>query len=300
MNLSLLRPARSFARLIGYALLLLIGGATLKNGCAHPNDFNNYVLAAVHTLEKHYGGKGYGIGVFTHDLHFGDNGVFKATSPPYTMCVAAQLEVIIEALDLYYKRHDATDAFHFIPRIYWTRSRPRDFRGEIWIVKNSPSHGAADAFANFGMGERIPFRELDPGDFLNFNRTNKTGHAVVFLGFIDRKGQLLPEYDATTVAGFKYFSSQGKDHPDGGLGYRWAFFSDVGCPTIGGDKKRDCGVLRTEIDNYLVAGFLRSPTAWDQKKAADYILEGNEIQNPALLQEGTFDSQYFTGRTTDD
>jgi hypothetical protein len=302
MNLS--RPVRlcgfQFVALLTSLVLLLVV-AVLRTGWAHPNDFNKYVLGTVDMLATNYGGKGYEKnGAFTHDLKFGDNGEFKAVLPPFTMCVAAQFEVIIEALNQFYKEKVSTFPFHFMPRVYWSRLRPHDFRGEVWIVDYSPSHGAADAFVNFGMGERVPFRDLNPGDFLNFNRSNKTGHAVVFLGYIDKEGHILSKYEDSRVAGFKYFSSQGQGHPDGGLGYRWAFFEDAGCPALDDSRKRDCAILRTENNNYLVGGFLRVPTAWDQKKAADYILQGNSIQDPRLLEEGTFNANFFTGVTTDD
>src|SRR5262249_1343213 len=154
------------------------------------------------------------------------------------------LEILVEALNLYLEETHDAEPFHFLPKVSWERLRPTDLRGEIWIVEHARSYGAADAFYNFGMGRKLAFKDLRPGSFLNFNGNNGTGHGVVLLGFLDRNGNDLKEYSAD-IGGFKYFSSQGRQGVLGsGLGYRWAFFSDVACPTLDGDRKRDCGVIR--------------------------------------------------------
>ena len=64
--------------------------------------FNSYVLKAVNYLNKNYGLKGYNIkAVLTHDIDYSDQGVIKATKPPQTMCVAAAMEVILTAYQIY-------------------------------------------------------------------------------------------------------------------------------------------------------------------------------------------------------
>lgn len=260
---------------------------------------NTTIVQAVTFLYDNYGNKGYGMSALTHDMDFGNNGIIKANEPPYTMCVGAQLEVLIQALDIYYAQTRNDLPFHFMPKISWERLRPLDLRGQMWIVKDSPSHGAGDAFANYGMGERVSFKDLKPGSFLNFNRTGGTGHAVIFLGFLDKDGKPLAAYSGA-VGGFRYFSSNGRaaSH-SGGLGYRSAFFSDVGCPTLTSGEKRDCGVIRSEANNLLVGGTLWDPKDWDQSKEAT-ISRLHDATDPALLIEGTFDSQYLTGVGTDD
>jgi hypothetical protein len=264
-----------------------------------PQSLNNYVVRAVHMLSETRAGLGYNDAALTHDLQFGDNGILKASGPPFTMCVAAQLEVLVEALNLYARETNDFSAFHYIPKESWERLRPLDFRGQIWIVDHSPSHGAADAFVNYGMGERVAFKDMTPGSFLNLNRDNGTGHAVIFLSYLDKDGNELKSFSAQ-VAGFEYFSSQGKGAPDGGLGYRWAFFSDKGCPTLPGNRKRDCGIIHSENSNLLVGGYLKTPKAWDQGKAAEQILRAHEATEPELTTDGVFNLNFFNGVTTDD
>jgi len=166
-------------------------------------------------------------------------------------------------------------------------------------VEHSPSHGAADAFVSYAIGERVQFKDLTPGSFLNLNRNNRTGHAVIFLNYLDKDGNELQKF-SPQVAGFRYFSSQGKGAPDGGFGYRWAFFSDMGCPDLSGNRKRDCGIIHSENSNLLVGGFLKMPKAWDQKKAAAQFLQVHESVDPRFTTEGVFNSDFFSGVTTDD
>ncbi|TYO68398.1 hypothetical protein FXV83_00775 [Bradyrhizobium hipponense] len=260
--------------------------------------FNKYVLTAVKMLGESRAAKGYGSAAFTQDLTFGDDGILKASGPPITMCVAAQLEVLVEALNLYARETKDVSPFHYIPKVTWARLRPLDLRGQIWMVNGSPSTGAAHAFENFGMGKRIAFKNLFPGTFVNFNRT-RTGHGVVFLGYIDKTGADLSDY-SNLVAGFKYFSAQGMGKPDGGLGYRWGFFADAGCPSLPADKKRDCGIIRSEANNLLVGGYVAMPNMWDAEKAAAQVLSNNVATDPALTTEGTLNESYFSGITTDD
>lgn len=280
-------------------LLLCVLFAARVDAASSEGSLAPYILRAVHMLGEQRGGKGYGRGSFTQDLKFGDSGSLVASQAPYTMCVAAQLEVLIEALNLYSQETRDFSPFKFIPKPTWEMLRPIDLRGQIWIVRRSPSTGAAHAFENFGMGKRVPFRDLKPGDFLNFNRTNKTGHGVVFLGFLDASGAELQLF-SEKVAGFKYFSAQGAGKSDGGLGYRWAFFSDVPCPTLTADRKRDCGVVRSERNALLVGGYVKLPKFWDQNKASGQILSGQAATDPALSREGRFNAKFFTGITTDD
>lgn len=280
-------------------LVFLSSSESLAQPPASDN-FNRYILRAVDFLAQNRAGLGYGMSAFTADLKFGDNGTLKAgNGTPRTMCVAAQLEVLVQALNMYANETGDNSPFHFIPKVSWERLRPLDLRGQIWIVSNSPARSAADAFANYGMGARVAFNALTSGSFVNFNRTNRTGHAAIFLAYLDANGNDLPRY-SDAVAGFRYFSSQGRDSPDGGLGFRWAFFSDIGCPTLTGNRKRDCGMIRSESGNLLVSGIVRNPRSWDQKKAAEQVLQLRQTADPRFLREGEFDFNFFNGLTTDD
>ena len=118
----------------------------------------------------------------------------------------------------------------------------------------------ADRPSFIGMGMTVPFEELTPGSLINLNRTNGTGHAVVFLSFIDGQGNELPSHGADVV-GFKYFSSQGGyDAGAGGLDYRYAIFSQYGQPTM--PYKRDVNVIDSEDQKYLNTGVMYAPKRW--------------------------------------
>jgi hypothetical protein len=144
------------------------------------------------------------------------------------------------------------------------------------------------------MGMTVPFKELTPGSVINLNRTSGTGHAVVFLAFIDINGQELTTWDASVV-GFRYFSSQGGyDAGQGGLDYRYAVFDEYGSPQM--PYKRDLHVIYSEDQQYLNTGMIYAPAYWLRTSWSD------PIQNTAEgdVVESVFDAEYFDGVTTDD
>jgi len=293
-------PSHSIVIKTMYAAFLLISGCTLTpphnamTPRAQQPTLNEYVLQAIETLSQEYSGLGYGNQAFTHNLSFGDHGILQASKKPLTMCVAAQLEILVIALDL--EANDSHDyrAFDFLTKDSWQRLRPTDLRGQVWIVSGAPGHGMADALTNLGMGEKHSVERWKPGDFVNFNRTNGTGHGVVFVSYIDKNGQELPAF-GDDVVGFKYFSSQGK-LTSGGLGYRYAFFAPL-CPILPSDKKRDCGVIRTSQSRLLNGGSAWVPIAWNSATATSFLAAH---RTRFFEAEGTFNSAYFTGKTTDD
>jgi hypothetical protein len=71
------------------------------------------------------------------------------------------------------------------------------------------------AVETLGIGEPVETKQAQPGDFLQFWRTNKSGHSVVFLEWIEKGGQRV---------GFKYRSSQGSTD---GIGDRVEYFARV-------------------------------------------------------------------------
>ena len=71
------------------------------------------------------------------------------------------------------------------------------------------------AAKTIGIGERIDPEMAQPGDFLQFWRTNKSGHSVVFLEWIAEGGERI---------GLKYRSSQGSTK---GIGDRVEYFANV-------------------------------------------------------------------------
>ena len=82
------------------------------------------------------------------------------------------------------------------------------------------------AAKTIGIGERIEPEKAQPGDFLQFWRTNKSGHSVVFLEWIEEGGERV---------GFKYRSSQGSTK---GIGDRVEYFAGVDGKDGAVDRKR--------------------------------------------------------------
>ncbi|MFA7007909.1 MAG: hypothetical protein WC204_03520 [Elusimicrobiales bacterium] len=253
--------------------------------------FNAYILKAVDRLYSGYGLLGYDINsILTHDIEYHTFGTITARHPPLTMCVAAQMEIILTAYGIYAAETGDYSPYDYLPKSSFEGLSVTDLKGHIWVNRAFKSNGTADALINFGMGERRLFEELNPGDFININRTNRTGHAVTFLGYIDKTGKLLPKYDAEAV-GFKYFSSQGRrEAGQGGFDYRYAVFSKFGCPEM--PYKRDCEVIYSTDQKLLNTGTMLSPKFWTHiTPQADSVAPGRAtVLNPDI----------FNGLTTDD
>ncbi|WP_213956731.1 MULTISPECIES: hypothetical protein [unclassified Variovorax] len=256
--------------------------------------FNEYILRAVDVVAGSRAGLGYDKGSYTQDLKFGNSGTLIATRPPYTMCVAAQVEVMHAALDLYWRDNPKSNVFSFLPFEQWQKLRPGTLRGKIWLVEDSGSWGTAYALEYFGMGEQRPFDKLTPGSLINLNR-EKTGHAVIFLAYIDKTGSELNIF-SDAVAGFKYFSAQGS-RTTGGFGYRYGFFREAGCPVLDDSKRRDCGIIRSVNARVLNTGVMLNPHYWDPKKRDKALAFSRATQKGPELD---VDMSYFDGRTTDD
>ncbi len=251
--------------------------------------FNAYILKAIDYLRANYGLKGYDINsILTHDIQYHDQGVIKARRPPLTMCVAAMMEIMLTAYDIYARETGDYSPYAYLPRRSYEGLSVTDIKGHIWVNPDFKAYGTADALINFGMGERKLFSELVPGDFVNINRTTKTGHAVAFIGYINKTGKILPKY-GPEVVGFKYFSSQGlKEAGQGGFDYRYAVFSQHGCPEM--PYKRDCNVIYSERQDYLNTGRMLAPAYWT----------GQLPQATGFEAETELNRNFFNGITTDD
>jgi len=204
--------------------------------------------------------------------------------------VAAQMEIILTAYQIYLDETGDVAPYYYLPKSSFEGLAVTDLKGHIWVNPEFKANGTADALINFGMGERRPFENLTPGDFVNINRTNRTGHAVTFLGYINKTGKVLPKYDASVV-GFKYFSSQGRlAAGEGGLDYRYAVFSKFGCPEM--PYKRDCEVIYSADQRMLNTGTMLAPAFWTGVKpsAASAVPGAVTVLN----------RNFFNGITTDD
>ncbi|OGS14409.1 MAG: hypothetical protein A2285_08910 [Elusimicrobia bacterium RIFOXYA12_FULL_57_11] len=251
--------------------------------------FNAYILRAVEQLYAGYGLLGYDINsILTHDIQYHTFGVIPARRPPLTMCVAAMMEVILTAYDIYAKETGDYSVYEYLPKKSFEGLNVGDIKGHIWVNSKFNANGTADALINFGMGQRTVFEELKPGSFVNINRTTKTGHAVVFLNYINAAGEPQPAYN-DTVVGFKYFSSQGRATAgDGGFDYRYAVFSKFGCPYM--PYKRDCNVIYSIDQKMLNTGTMTSPKYWTHVMPTEDPAAGETV----------FRRNYFNGVTTDD
>lgn len=252
--------------------------------------FNAYVLKAIAYLSANYGLLGYDINsILTHDIQYHTYGVITARHAPLTMCVAAQMEIILTSFDIYAKETGDYSVYDYLPKRSFEGLNETDLKGHIWVNPAFNANGTADALINFGMGERRQFENLTPGDFVNINRTTKTGHAVTFMGYINNTGKVLPKYDASVI-GFKYFSSQGRAAAgEGGFDYRYAVFSKFGCPD-NMPGKRDCNVIYSTDQKMLNTGTMLSPAFWTH-----IMPHAANATESTVLNRG-----FFNGITTDD
>ena len=252
--------------------------------------FNAYILRAIDYLKANYGLLGYDINsILTHDIEYHTFGTLKARHAPLTMCVAAQMEIILTAYQLYAKETGDYSVYSYLPKRSFEGLAITDLKGHIWVNSAFNANGTADALINFGMGERRTFENLTPGDFVNINRTTRTGHAVTFLGYINSTGKIQPQYNSTVV-GFKYFSSQGGAAAGaGGFDYRYAVFSQFGCPEM--PYKRDCNVIYSADQRMLNTGTMYSPKYW----TGTMPQASSETSDETVLNR-----TFFNGITTDD
>ena len=94
--------------------------------------FNEYILKAVEYLKKNYGLKGYNISaVLTHNIEYGDKGTIKATKPPQTMCVAAAMETILTAINIYAEETGDKSVYDYLPKSSYERLGAGDIKGHF-------------------------------------------------------------------------------------------------------------------------------------------------------------------------
>lgn len=269
----------------------------IRSNEIHPEDyFNDYLLDAVDLLYANYSLLGYDSAVLTHDIEYGEHGTIERSGGNKTMCVAAMLEVLLTAMEIYETDTGDGTIWDFLPQRSFEYLGSHDLKAHLWVNHELDTWGSADALRHFGMGENIPFTDLLPGSFINLNRTTGTGHAVLFIAFIDKEGI---EYDTwnSDVIGFLYFSSQGGySEGNGGLDYRYAIFSEYGSPEM--PYKRDTNVIYREDDQrYLNTGMAFHPDLWQK---TIYSEQSTTSMRSVDRQVSFFDADYFDGVTIDD
>lgn len=247
------------------SILWCFTGLTLFAGPAaaqHQPTLNSYVLQVVDDFARHRAKGGYDLhAAFTRDLQWGPDCCVKASSPPKTMCVAATAEVIIEAVRRYSEATGDRSAYASLSLADWRSGAFKAVRPHLFMYAGTQSRGTGHTLKRFGIGEEKTFPHLKPGDFINFNRTNRTGHSAVFLGYLSADRKVSSNY-SPAVVGFRYFSAQGAGKPDAGMAYRNAYFAPD-CPAAQPGELRDCGVIKATNNMQLLdGGTLYAPPAW--------------------------------------
>ena len=91
-----------------------------------------------------------------------------------------------------------------------------DFAMNWYVASGSKqTNNIVLAVEKYGIGRGIHrLEEVQPGDFIDFNRENRTGHTVIFINWIK-------EVDGRVI-GLRYWSSQGST---GGINYNEEYFN---------------------------------------------------------------------------
>jgi len=253
---------------------------------AASEDMNRLIIASSELMVRTVAGRGYDRGSsFSEPLVYGQN-TLQPSNSGKTMCVAAVAEAVIRAMQAHSEETGNKRMYSDLPIVHWTKGALGNLRAHLYQYEGANSRGPGDAFERFGIGEKVPFEKLLPGDLLAFSR-RKSGHAVVFLGYLDRQGKSIDVFDASRVVGFRYMSSQGQGLPVSGIGYRNAYFLGVQGPYRCDRNVEDCGVLRRPSD-YLNGGRLWIPERWKTAEAArrlrDVYLADATRKNPTLTR----------------
>lgn len=219
---------------------------TISYSSGEKKNLNYYLMDVVNDINKTQQKKGYDInlGGFTRDLFYDEKKLFDAKGISH--CVSLTYQVITESLARFNK-----DQSWLRSKIYGLnrKSYAQDFLA-CWYADAGCS-GSRDALKKAGMGSNISrFKDSLPGDFINFDRINRTGHSVVFLSFIDKKGNVIQKYDEKKVVGFQYFTSNKSTK---GVGIRNGYFDGYCGNAASGTA--DCKIIR----NSLAIGRVHDP-----------------------------------------
>jgi hypothetical protein len=204
--------------------------------------FNDYILAAVDWLYANYGLLGYGSAALTHDIPYGDQGYVEATNPPLTMCVAAVMETILTAMNIYADETGDETVFDFLPKWSFEGFQGNCIKAHIWVNYDLEAGGTADALLHFGMGYNVPFEELSPGsvNYINW-RTSDYGFVT------GATANMNPPKDITitTPAADGYTLIEGEETT-----FTWDSDGNIQLITIETDY---IGVLQANEEYYVIA-----------------------------------------------
>ncbi|MFO1168590.1 MAG: hypothetical protein U1E19_10830 [Rhodoblastus sp.] len=173
--------------------------------------FNAEILKAVVAINTKWGVRATTFTVISPTTFLRPDCCVKANHPPKTMCVAAVTEIIIEALNGYYALRPVTRRLSRNCRMSERRGgSKKDIRAHVFMYEGL-AQGTAHALERFGPVPGPLFEQLELGSFTtNLNR-KKSGHACVFLAYLDATGNEVEETYGPGVVGVRGTSSQGKD-----------------------------------------------------------------------------------------
>lgn len=272
-------------------ILLLLAQLTSSAWSQEPSteSMRPYVLKAVSMLYENRKLGGYDIHHrFTQDLNYGQNCCINAypkpnpgiSKPLPTMCVAAVLETIVESINIFGKSTGDTSFERSFPMSRVAGGTKTGLLANVFQFEGTDSPGTGYVLSILGLGREIPFQNLNPGDFITFNRSTGRGHAVVFMGFLSKGTTMASQTFSNQVVGFRYFSAQGQGRPDGGFGYRNAYFIN-NCPSPRG-RDDDCNIIGLSVkpngtvtqDRRLFnTGEMFTPRSWNVDGALKALTE---------------------------
>lgn len=188
------------------------------SSAAHGDDLNRYVLSVMNTYQigrypylmntdyNNYNG-------VTTNLVYQGRTIARANpgGNRASHCVGITFEVFFKAMQ---QRNRSLG----LPEDNFNNLSPEEMRSLMltWFVANGskPNSNVAVAVERFGLGRRITnLASAKPGDFIDFSRTNHTGHTVIFMDWI-RENQ--------KIIGLKYWSSQESTN---GIAYKIEYFN---------------------------------------------------------------------------
>lgn len=279
----------AFSKIVVSLLLSVFAvalGASQAN--AQTPTLNSKILEAIKLVETTRSNGGYDLNkAYTQNLSYGQGGVIPtssrpagATPPHSTMCVAAVVEVLVEAINLHAAEPGANkDIYQLLALKSWRSGNILSLKANIFRFQGTGSPGTAFSLERMGIGRQKPFESLVPGDVVNFNRPPSTtfpsgsGHSVFFISFLTKSSEVSSYSDQ--VVGFRYFSAQGGSRPDAGFGYRNGYFMGS-CPQPRKAGVDDCNIFRgltagpngTRVqDQFLLnTGEMYHPSAWSKEK----------------------------------
>lgn len=176
------------------------------------NDFNTYVMNTLAsyptdgTHQYYWPTSGTWAGN-TQDMYYRDS--LFATGDPYKRCYCCG--ITFEVFFFAYKQYCKNHGWDFIVS-NMTNAQLLNFR-RLWFGSDGNRRTLQNAIVTAQIGRAIDINSAQAGDFVQFWRTNGSGHSVIFIAWT---------YNSNGVRnGLKYWSTQSSTN---GIGYRTEYF----------------------------------------------------------------------------